>query len=169
MKQIVLLLMGASLLLGCQQGKISQQLSEVNDLVTAAKYDSAYQMVMALDEQSINSPEDKAHYALRKVQTSYVAGKPLASADSILDKVIAYYQQHKDIEKLADAYYYRAIVSYSNGDVRQTIQYYKNAEEYADQLGNLFQQYKVAEGITFVNRQCANYNLELDYAKKLWN
>ena len=35
MRKIVLLLLGAALLLGCQQGKISQQLSEVNELLVA--------------------------------------------------------------------------------------------------------------------------------------
>ena len=36
----------------------------------------------------------------------------------------------------------------------------------AEQSGDLYQQYKIAEGICFVNRQCANYSLELEYAKK---
>ena len=169
MKRASLIAVGIMMLLSCENGSISKRLTEVDSLVIKEEYDSAYQMVKDIDEQSITRAEDKAHYHLISVQTGYLVQKPLASADSLLDEVIAYYQKKNNAEKLADAYYYKAISQYLTPDIPKSILYYKNAERFAAQSGNLYQQHKIAEGICFVNRQCANYYLELEYAKKALN
>ena len=166
MRKIVLLLLGAALLLGCQQGKISQQLSEVNELLVAELNDSAYQKINEVDESAISNPADKAYYTLLKVRSALLVGKHIASSDSLLDEVIAYYEQNPDKEKLTDAYYYKAIGLYHNNDIPMTIFNLKKAEALVNQTENLYQQHKVAEVICFINRQSANYHLELDYAKK---
>jgi tetratricopeptide (TPR) repeat protein len=169
MRKIVLLLLGAALLLGCQQGKISQQLSEVNELLVAELNDSAYQKINEIDESAISNPADKAYYTLLKVRSALLVGKPVVSADSLLDGVIAYYEQNPDKEKLTDAYYYRAIVSSNQKDYKQAILLYKKAEELAVQSKNMYQQYKIAEGIAFVNRMSKKYDLQLKYAKKAYS
>ncbi len=166
MRKIVLLLLGAALLLGCQQGKISQQLSEVNELLVAELNDSAYQKINEIDESAISNPADKAYYTLLKVRSALLVGKPVVSADSLLDGVIAYYEQNSDKEKLTDAYYYRAVVSSNQKDYKQAILLYKSAEKLAVQSKNMYQQHKIAEGLSYVNSRSANYNLQLDYAKK---
>lgn len=125
MRKIVLLLLGAVLLLGCQQGKISQQLSEVNELLVAELNDSAYQKINEIDESAISNPADKAYYTLLKVRSALLVGKHIASSDSLLDGIIAYYEQNPDKEKLTDAYYYRAIESNIQKDYEQSIMYYK--------------------------------------------
>ena len=166
MRKIVLLLLGAALLLGCQQGKISQQLSEVNELLAAELNDSAYQKINEIDESVISNPADKAYYTLLKVRSALLVGKHIASSDSLLDGVIAYYEQNPDKEKLTDAYYYRAVVSSKQKDYKQAILLYKSAEKLAVQSKNMYQQHKIAEGLSYVNSRSANYNLQLDYAKK---
>ena len=166
MRKIVLLLLGAALLLGCQQGKISQQLSEVNELLVAELNDSAYQKINEIDESAICNPADKAYYTLLKVRSALLVGKHIASADSLLDGVIAYYEQNPDKEKLTDAYYYRAIESNIQKDYEQSIMYYKEAEKLAEQSNNICQQFKVVEGIAFVNAASSNFHLQLLYAKK---
>lgn len=150
----------------CQRAKVSKNLSEIDSLIVGELYDSAYHLVEAMDESDFHTPEDLAHFNLLRVQTAYLVNKPLASSDSILDVVISYYDQHVNYEKLVDAYYYKAIGANARGDYQQSIINYKEAEHLALQSGNIRQQYKIAEGITYVNGVCANVDLQLSYAKK---
>ena len=165
MRKIVLLLLGAALLLGCQQGKISQQLSEVNELLVAELNDSAYQKINEIDESAICNPADKAYYTLLKVRSALLVGKPVVSADSLLDGVILYYKRCNDHDKLAEVYYYKAIANYYKKEFKSSISFLKEAELLSKQSNNLHQQYKIAEGISFVNGMCANYDLQLSYSK----
>ncbi len=166
MKQTVIVLSVLLFFLSCDTGGISRKLSEVDSLVIIDEYDSAYQIVLSLDGASIKNKVDIAHFNLLKVQTGYLVNKPIPSADSLIDEVISFYQKNNNLEKLADAYYYKAVGCSMRKDFKQSIHYYKQAELLAEQSENLYQQYKISEGICFVNRQCANYRLELDYAKK---
>ena len=155
----------AWLAFGCQTHRSNNSLVEVDSLVVAELYDSAYQTLMAIDERNISTDADRAHYNLLKVQTSLLTSQPV-SADSLLNGVIAYYEEHVDHEKLADAYYYKAICEYKKKDPQQSIVFYKKAEQQAKLSSNLYQQFKVAEGISFVNGRSANYDLQLSYAKR---
>ena len=166
MKRIFFVLLVPLLLLSaCGGGKGNEQLDKVDSLVTAEAFDSAYQTLMAIDKRDITTDADHAHYNLLKVQTSLLTSQPV-SADSLLNGVITYYEEHIDHEKLADAYYYKAICEYKKKDPQQSIVFYKKAEQQADLSGDLRQKYKIAEGITHVNGVFANYDLQLQYAKK---
>ena len=169
MKQASLIVVGFLMLLSCQTGSISKKLTEVDSLVFKEEYDSAYQKISSIDETTIKNQEDQAHYNLLKVQTGYLANKPAASPDSLLDEVIDYYQKHNNSKKLADAYYYKAIGYCNNKEYKKAIQLFKEAELLADKTGNKYQQYKIAEGIAFVNRMDKAYDLQLKYAKKAYS
>ena len=166
MRQIFFIFLGMLLMIGCQTRSISNKLAKVDSLVVKEEYDSAYWVLSSLEKATFKNQEDIAHYNLLKVQTGYLASKPVVSADSLLDNVIAYYQKHKNSDKLVDAYYYKAVGYSMIKEFKQSIHHYKQAEVLVEQSGNLYQQYKIAEGICYVNRQCANFHLELDYAKK---
>lgn len=166
MRRILFVMCGILLLVDCEKGNISKKLIEADSLVAREEYDSAYQMVSSLDETTIVSNEDKVHYDLLKVQTGYLVSKPQASADSILDEVIAYYQEKNNKEKLADSYYYKAIGFNRTRNYNQSVIYYKKAEYFAEESGNLYQRHKIAEGLSYVNGRCEKYNLQLNYAKK---
>jgi len=156
------LLVSLLLLSACSGGKGNEQLDKVDSLVTAEAFDSAYQTLMAIDKRDITTNADQAHYNLLKVRTSILIGKPLPT-DSLIDSAIAYYEKHVDHEKLADAYYYKAI---NLKDFQQSILFYKEAEHHAKLSNNVRQQYKIAEGISFVNGRSAKYDLQLAYAKE---
>ena len=164
MKQASLIVVGFLMLLSCQTGSISRKLTEVDSLVFKEEYDSAYQMISSIDETTIKNQEDQAHYNLLKVQTGYLANKPAASPDSLLDEVIDYYQKEGNAEKLADAYYYKAYCSFLNKDMELSILFHKKAEESAKISNNKRIQFKIYEGISFMNSKCANYGLQLEYA-----
>ena len=166
MKQASLIVVGILMLLSCQTGSISKKLTEVDSLVFKEEYDSAYQMISSIDETTIKNQEDQAHYRLLKVQTGYLANKPAASPDSLLDKVIDYYQKRNNSEKLADAYYYKAVGFNRKRDYKKSIELYKQAELLTKQSNNKNQQFKILEGIAFVNAASSNFKLQLVYAKK---
>lgn len=169
MRRIFYVIGGMLLLVGCERGSISSKLAEVDSLVVREENDSAYQKISSLDESTIKNQEDLAHYNLLRVQIGFLVSKPIASADSLLNEVIRFYKKHKNVEKLADAYYYKA-VGYSNlCDFKQSIHYFKEAELLAKEKDNLYQQYKISEGISFVNRMNKNYDLQLKYAKQAYS
>ena len=119
-----------------------------------------------IDESRFINKDDLAHYYLLKVQVSYLVNEVLAASDSLLDVVISHYETSNDNEKLADAYYYKGIGFCKRKDFQNGIIDYKKAEQYAKK-GNYFrQQYKIAEGISFINRIYANYNVQLQYAQE---
>ena len=99
----------------------------MDSLVIAEAHDSAYQTLIAIDERDITTDADRAHYNLLKVQTSYLADKPIPN-DSLIDTVISYYEQHVSHEKLADAYYYKADLLCEKHAFQEAIAFYKQAE-----------------------------------------
>lgn len=165
-KGFYLFIFGNLFLLGCQSNQINLELNKIDSLVVTEQYDSAYHILNNYDAKVISFQTDIAHYNLLKVQVAYLVNKPLASSDSLLNCVISYYEQHIDHEKLADAYYYRAIGAYNIKDYQQSILFFKEAEKHARLSGNMRQQYKIAENISFVNGRCAKFDLQLSYAKE---
>ena len=105
----------------CQTHRAHKSLAEVDSLVVAELYDSAYHLVTTKLESANFTPEEQAHYDLLKVQTSILANKPLESSDSILDGVISYYNQHVNHERLANAYYYKALGYSIKHDFKKSI------------------------------------------------
>lgn len=167
MKQIsIFFVIVIFLAFGCQRTKVNKNLSVIDSLVFAEFNDSAFHLIMKMRESDFHTPEDLAHFYLLRVQTAYLVNQPLLSSDSLLDKVIAFYEQHHEKEKLIDAYYYRAIGTNSQRDYDKSIILYKKAEMLADISGNKRLQFKIAEGIAFVNGMCFNFDLQLRYAKR---
>jgi len=161
-----LLMLVPILLFNCRSKINKESLFEVDSLIVHEQYDSAYHLITTKFASVVLSPEDQAHYNLLKVQTAYLVNKPLALSDSILDEVIFYYDQHINIEKLADAYYYKALGYSIKHDFKKSILLYKKAEQLADKTGNRYLLYKIYEGIAYINMICGKYNLQQNYAKK---
>lgn len=151
---------------GCQSPGINKTMTEIDSLIVAELRDSAYHLVKSMDESVFHAPEDVAHFNLLKVQTAYLVNQPLSFSDSILDNVISFYEQHPDNEKLAEAYYYRAVSTNAQQDYQRSIILYKKAEKRAEASGNKRLQFKIAECLTFVNGMCFNFDLQLIYAKR---
>ena len=96
---------------------------------------------------------------------SYLTDNTLSS-DEVIDSAISYFEKGNDMEKLTDAYYYKAACWHERGDFPLAIQYYKKAEETAQKTHDLRLQYKIAESIARINQQSGNYSLQADYARK---
>lgn len=161
-KNLTYILVILPLFATCTHKGISERLDEIDSLVLAEKYDSAYTVLLEIKESSLAEPSDKAHYYLLQTQVGYLVNKPLA-IDSLLDKSIDYYKQHKDNSRLADGYYCKATREMLAGNYPQAILHSKKAEQLAQGLG---QQYKIVERLAFLNERSGNYTLQLDYARK---
>ena len=140
------------------------RLNMVDSLIIAEQYDSAYHEIMDMDNHFDND-EDKAHYQLLLFQTSYLTYNTL-STDSVIDNAIAYYEKSNDKDRLSDSYYYKAACLRERSNLTQAIQFYKKAEETAQETENLRLKYKIAESLVKTNSQSGNYNLQLDYGRK---
>lgn len=160
-----LVCLGSLLFFCCQTRKVDEQLTKVDTLILEEKYDTAFQVLNAIDTSCLKQ-EDIAHFTLLKVQTAYLVNKPVESADSLLDTVIDYYQHDDDGDKLIDAYYYKAIGYNLQKDYKKSVFVLKKAESLAERSSNKRLQYKVFEVLSFVNRMVSNYDLQLLYAKK---
>lgn len=127
MKNILYILFAFPLFTACTHKGVPERLDEIDSLVFAEKYDSAYAVLSEIRESSITEASNKAHYYLLQTQVGYLVNKPLAT-DSLLDRSIAYYKDHKDNNRLADGYYYKAIREMLGGNYPQAILYSKKAE-----------------------------------------
>lgn len=160
----LLLIISFFSIIGCTSSPESIQLDEIDSLVKVEEYDSAYHEILRMNNR-FDRPEDKAHYQLLLVQTSYLTYNTLAS-DSTIDSAITYFEKDGDLQKLTDAYYYKAASSHERKDYTQAINFYKKAEEVAQKTRDLRLKYKIAESIIRINNQNGNYSLQLNYAKK---
>lgn len=165
MKKMSFLLLFLTLMAGCQQKSLTEQMDDIDSLIVSEKYDSAYASVMRIDERKLLTQEDSAHYHLLLVQTSLLTHHPdtLNMLDSL---VIPYYNKEAKHEKLAEAYYYKAYETVMQGDIPNATLHYKAAEEQAAHTSNPRLQYKIAESLSAVNEMSGNYLLQLNYAKK---
>ena len=83
-KKIFLAIVVFSTICGCGNRITSSKLSEIDSLVNAEKYDSAYHEVNKINPQSINSPDERAYYNLLLTQTSVLTNNPYPP-DSLID------------------------------------------------------------------------------------
>ena len=152
------------MLAACDGMSVSEKLDQIDSLLAKEKIDSACVIHESLNVVGM-APEDLAHYRLLATQLGYITKHPLPS-DSLLDMAISYYKDVNNIGKLADAYYYKSARSRINQDYPQAILNCKKAESLAGQDKNLRLQFKISENLAYLNGLCANYLLQLRYAKK---
>ena len=164
-KKIFLAIVVFSAVCGCGNRITSSKLSEIDSLVSAEKYDSAYHEVNKINPQSINSPDERAYYNLLLTQTSVLTYNPYPP-DSLIDFSISFYEKKVDKKKLCDAYYYKAYHLIDKEEYSDAILLLKKAEELASQINSSYHQMKIASSIAYINEMCGNYDMQLQYARK---
>ena len=84
-----------------------------------------------------------------------------------LDFAIRYYLKiGHDAEKLASAYYYKGMLLYENGDVRNGVLNLKNAEFIAAKSTDTELRHKIFESLSVVNDDAGEFRMAISYAKK---
>lgn len=155
------------LLVGCkQQNRVSKELSVVDSLLRQGYVDSAYISLRKITSKDLHSAEDSAYYALLYSQAAYRTYKPINSFER-LNFCINYYSKKGDEqEKLAMAYYYKGMVLYDVGNIKEGVVYIKNAEYIADKTENLELRHKVYESLVIINEEAGDLSAAMKYAKK---
>ena len=78
---------------------------------------------------------EKAEYNLLRVQARSNAGLDI-STDTAIIKTLNYFIQKNDLEKAALACYYAGYVLHSQGKEAEAIEYYLQADDFAQYTGN---------------------------------
>lgn len=165
MTKTIIAILLLTLLGGCKNRDIKQNIDAIDSLMMSEYEDSAYSILLKINPSDINDEADRAHYYLLLAKGAYMLGNQLPP-DSILDWAIAYYKKSDDYVKLSDCYYYKSTQEVMKGDYSQAVLYAKKAEQHASSLN---QKYKTTERLCFLNGLCGNYMLQLDYAKKAYD
>ena len=111
------------------------------------------------------SSKEQAYYDLLKVQAMWKA-YIFISSDSILDSSLSYYEHSNDKEKLARAYYYKGVLLNEERQVTERIDYLKNSEVIANEIGDTRLKNKIYSTLRFINSQAGEYDKALVYARR---
>ena len=151
--------------IGCGEGKISEQLAQIDSLLVHDKVDSA--LVKLSDIRLSNASQaDSAYYYLIRTEARYRANV-VCSEDSIINYSVNYYNKTSDTEKKARSYYYQGVTLYlMTNDLAASILLVKMAEENARGTDNLLLKHKIYETLSHYNSRAYEYKLALSYAKK---
>ena len=165
MKRIAWWLPLVALVFGCGGLPTSKELAEIDQLLSAEKNDSAYQIISTYDPASFKNESERAYYNLLMTHAACVTYHFPAS-DSLINEAIGYYKRTADKERLADCYYYKGELYFQHEDWPNAIEIFKLAEEQAEQTDNIWLKYKIYDAIGSVNQQSGNYQMCLDYGRK---
>lgn len=151
--------------IGCGEGKISEQLAQIDSLLVHDKVDSA--LIKLSDIKPSNASQaDSAYYYLICTEARYRTNM-ISSEDSVINYSVSYYQKNSDIEKKARSYYYQGVTLYlMTNDLAASILLVKMAEENARGTDNLLLKHKIYETLSHYNSRAYEYKLALSYAKK---
>lgn len=165
MKKTIYLLLLLMTIISCHDKSVTERMNEIDSLVIQEQYDSAYASVMRIDGSELITREDSAHYYLLLSQTETLTNHSdtITMLDSI---VIPYYNNMRNHEKLAEAYYYKAYGMLQQRDYPEAIRLFKKAEENAFLTTKLRLQYKIVESLSYINGVVGNHIIQLNYAQK---
>lgn len=166
MKKLMILFLWLFLLVACQYNHYGnyELLEEVDSLLNNELPDSALKVLYRMDSVQFSSKE-QAYYDLLKVQAMWKA-YIFISSDSILDSSLSYYEHSNDKEKLARAYYYKGVLLNEERQVTESIDYLKNSEVIANEIGDTRLKNKIYSTLRFINSQAGEYDKALVYARR---
>lgn len=149
----------------CQTSETRKRLEQADTLlVIKDKADSALNLLETINENSLESAEDKAYYYLLKTQAQYRLYAKIES-DSMIDRSIEFYKKANNKEKLARAYYYKGELCFRRDEKRQSVIYIKIAETNAK--GNDYVlNHHISESLAYTNQISGEPKLSQEYARK---
>ena len=168
-KSFPILLLFAFVLCSCQRisTEASNRLTEIDSLVRYNQLDSAFRLIDMVDATYLTSSADSADFFFQKTRLLYKLYKPIESTNMI-DYSIAYYETQKDcLERLTDAYFYKGVILYDQGQEKDAIVNVKKAEYTAEKLTSDNIKLKIYENLFIMNEEAGERLLALGYAKKV--
>lgn len=140
-----------------------RQLERIDSILLANFPDSAETLLREITPQSA---ADSAYYNILKTQTDYLlCATEYDFAD--IDFSIDYYQKHYNAQKLANAYYYKAMIDVDHDSLTQeTILLLKEAEKLSEETADNNLKNKICSALAYSNGIFGNSDESLKYAKK---
>ena len=163
----ILLIVAALLLIGCSPvRRANGELVQVDSLLKQGYVDSAYAKLCALPQKALVSSQDSAYFYLLSTQVAYRLYKPVASMKP-LDYAISHYSA-SDVDKrlLAMAQYYKAMLLYDAGRVKDGVVFLKNAEFIAKNVPDAELHHKIFESLELINEESGELQAAMRYARK---
>lgn len=150
---------------GCQN-KPCHNLQLVEELLDRDLLDSASNIFNSIDPSSIKSTSDSAYYSLMKTEIMWQKEEEIKN-DSIISFSINYYEQNKDLKKLANAYHYKSGILYLQGKKKEAIYLEKKAELVAKTLHHDILNLKIYNNLSYFNLAANNKKEAEKYLKKI--
>lgn len=140
-----------------------QQLEHVDSVLFCNFPDSAKSLLRGITPET---EADSAYYNILKSRTDYMLCATEYDFKDI-DFSINYYQRHYNARKLADAYYYKAMIDIDHDLLtRETVLLLKEAEKLAEETSDNNLKNKICSALAYSNGILGNYEESLKYAKK---
>ena len=140
-----------------------RQLEHVDSVLIANFPDSAKSLLRGITPET---EADSAYYNILKTQTEYLLCATEYDFNDI-DFSINYYKKHYNAQKLANAYYYKAMIDIDHDLLTQeTILMLKEAEKLSIETVDNNLKNKICSALAYSNGILGNSNESLKYAKK---
>ena len=140
-----------------------RQLEHVDSVLFANFPDSAKSLLRGITPET---EADSAYYNILKTQTDYMLHATKYDFKDI-DFSIDYYQKHYNAQKLATAYYYKAMIDVDHNMLTQeTVLLLKEAEKLSEETSDNNLKNKICSALSYSNGILRNYEESLKYAKK---
>lgn len=157
----------ALLAMGCSdKSRTNQTLVEIDSLLDKGMVDSAYTRLQDIQPRNIATADDSAYYYLLRTQTEFRLYKPINTTKHIDFAINVFSINKADKDKLAAAYYYKSMVSYDLGKVKDGVISLKKADFIARNTKNAVLKHKIYDGFVMVNEKAGENRAALDYLKK---
>ena len=161
--KIVLVLLLAACFSCSKKNEVYRLLVEVDSVLYANYPDSAKTMLRGITPQT---SADSAYYNILKTQTDYLLHATEYDFTDI-DFSINYYQKHHDAQKLANAYYYKAMIDVDHDLLtKETALLLKEAEKLSEETYDNNLKNKICSALAYSNGILGNYVESLKYSKK---
>lgn len=155
------------LAVGCTNSdRTNKSLVEIDSLLDKGLVDSAYSRLQVLSLDDMPTADDSAYYYMLNTQAEFRQYKPISSTKHIDYSINVFSKTNSDNEKLASAYYYKSMISYELGKVKDCVINLKKADFIAKSSNNLVLRHKIYDGFVMVNEKAGENRVALDYLKK---
>ncbi len=151
-------------LTGCGKDNTCHKLEKIDHLLSLEKNDTAYSGIKKIKTSELKDRKDSAYYYLLDTQILYRLYKPIIS-DSMIEYSINYYKNTTDQEKLSRSYYYKGVIDYDLGKLKDAVANLKRAEYVAYKTNNAVTLHNIYEGLSLINNNGGEIKLAMKYTK----
>ncbi len=157
-------------LVACNSGNgRTGKLAGIDRLLKDGAVDSAYAEICGIGKDDICNTADSAFFFLLQTEAAYRLYKPEPPMKCIDFAIRHYSKGNRDKEKLARAYFYKGSILYNRNNVKDGLEFIKNAEFIADKTKNHELKHKIYEALVVINEEAGEDNTAMKYARRSVN